>query len=360
MRPPPSNARDGSHGRTRQYVPGSDKRPLPVRGSKAPKAALKGRGPPFPSAGERGPPRPHKPTAGFRKGREAPHPRTGRPAPVRGTPISARPPFAEGQLRVNEIPWRQHGGQCVPKCARQAGAVANGPCERRQHGRHVTDASEACRHDYFHASPGRKTPAEAPPGNHMHLEREVRPGTCAEEDCAAGISRARWTAGRSSAPLRLLGDASCFKRNGGRSRQRQEGGGASRPCVRVLPVPPFSPLTRERRACNPSRAYVFGGWYGASPSFRSWPRRAAPLRPKPIRAGSRRVRSVWQSDSAARETAALNFKTYALHVGVIPDRLPGPLNAACAKKRRVSHGWSDDDSRPVQPFNLRSPRRGGV
>ena len=214
MRPPPSNARDGSHGRTRQYVPGSDKRPLPVRGSKAPKAALKGRGPPFPSAGERGPPRPHKPTAGFRKGREAPHPRTGRPAPVRGTPISARPPFAEGQLRVNEIPWRQHGGQCVPKCARQAGAVANGPCERRQHGRHVTDASEACRHDYFHASPGRKTPAEAPPGNHMHLEREVRPGTCAEEDCAAGISRARWTAGRSSAPLRLLGDASCFRRNG--------------------------------------------------------------------------------------------------------------------------------------------------
>ena len=218
MRPPPSNARDGSHGRTRQYVPGSDKRPLPVRGSKAPKAALKGRGPPFPNAGERGPPRPHKPTAGFRKGREAPYPRTGRPAPVRGTPISARPPFAEGQLRVNEIPWRQHGGRCVPKCARQAGAVANGPCERRQHGRHVTDASEACRHDYFHASSGRKTPAEAPPGNHMHLEREVRPGTCAEEDCAAGISRARWTAGRSSAPLRLLGDASCFKRNGGRSR----------------------------------------------------------------------------------------------------------------------------------------------
>ena len=92
------------------------------------------------------------------------------------------------------------------------------PLRATAQGRHVTNASEACRHGYFHASPRRKTPAEAPPGSHMHLEREVRPRTCAEEDCAPGISRARWTAGWSSAPLRLWGDASfCHRQEDRRS-----------------------------------------------------------------------------------------------------------------------------------------------
>ena len=114
----------------------------------------------------------------------------------------------------------------------------------------------------------------------------------------------------------------------------------------------------DRRSSSPGRRrFSRGGRYGESPSFRSWPRRAAPVPPPDD--GRQPARSIGLAIGfRGTRDCGFGLQDTCPHAGTIPASRPGPLNAACAKKRRVSHGRSDDDSGSVQPLQSR-PTRGG-
>ena len=189
---------------------------------------------------------------------------------------------------------------------------------------------------------------------------ELRARNARMQPCRSAHGRAPASSGEPSS-------RSSPGQSGGFLNRRQE--------VRVLPGAPFSISTHSdappgcavRSFCQPrgqevqqsrSPLFVFhGGRYGESPSFRSWPRRAAPVPPSDD--GRQPARSIGLAIGfRGTRDRGFGLQDTCPHAGTIPASRPGPLNAACAKKRRVSHGRSDDDSGPVQPLQSR-PTRGG-
>ena len=173
---------------------------------------------------------------------------------------------------------------------------------------------------------------------------ELRARNARMQPCRSAHGRAPASSGETSS-------RSSPGQSGGFLNRRQE--------VRVLPGAPFiCPIRGQEVQQSRSPLFVFhGGRYGESPSFRSWPRRAAPVPPPDD--GRQPARSIGLAIGfRGTRDRGFGLQDTCPHAGIIPESRPGPLNAACAKKRRVSHGRSDDDSGPVQPLQSR-PTRGG-
>lgn len=126
---------------------------------------------------------------------------------------------------------------------------------------------------------------------------ELRARNARMHPCRSAHGRAPASSGETSS-------RSSPGQSGGFLNRRQE--------VRVLPGAPFICPTRGQEARQSRSPPVLEGAAGTVKARRSDRGREEPLLSRRLMtADNRRVRSVWQSDSAARETAALVFKTHA-------------------------------------------------
>ena len=130
----------------------------------------------------------------------------------------------------------------------------------------------------------------------------VRARLCELRARNARMQPCRSAHGRAPASSGAPGSRSSSGQSGGFLNRRQE--------VRALPGAPF--ILPDKRTGGPA-VQVAAGFQGAAGTVKA--RRSDRGREEPLlsrrlmTADNRRVRSVWQSDSAARETAALVFKT---------------------------------------------------
>ena len=109
----------------------------------------------------------------------------------------------------------------------------------------------------------------------------------------------------------------------------------------------FSPLRGQE--VPQSRSPLFSTAAGTVEARRSDRGREEPLLSRrPHEAGRQPARSIGLAIGfRGTRDRGFGLQDTCPHAGIVPESQPGPLNAACARKRRVSHGRSDDDSGSV-------------